>query len=108
MPDTLTSVLHPHDPVYQLNRRNMLDAPSNGLVHAANQVTAIDNAALGSTVLSSELGSVNYVASTYNRVTFPIAVFATGRGVSFKELAAVSAGGANYNPAQTELTNGMI
>lgn len=83
-------------------------APSNGLVHAANQVTAIDGNALGSSVLSSELGSVSYASSTYNRVTFPIAVFATGRGVSFKELAAVQAGGAAYNPAQTEMTNGML
>ena len=83
-------------------------APSNGLVHAANQVTAIDGASIGGSVLSSELGTVNYQSSVYNRVTFPIGVFATGRGVSFKELAAVNQGGANYNPAQTELSNGML
>ncbi len=83
-------------------------APSNGLVHAANQVTAVDGQSLGSSVLSGELSTVNYQQSTYNRVSYPIAVFGTGRGVSFKELAAVQAGGAAYNPAQTELTNGMI
>jgi hypothetical protein len=81
--------------------------PANGLVHAATQITSPDSSSLGSTVVS-ELGSVGYVASTYNRVTFPVAVFATGRGISFKELAAVSQGGAPYDPSKTEMANGMV
>ena len=81
--------------------------PANGLVHAANQVTAIDNQALGSSLISTDVGVVNYFASTYNRVTFPIAIFAQGRGVSIREAAAVQAGGSAYNPAQTELGNAM-
>ena len=55
--------------------------PANGLVHAANQITTPDPAALGSTAIT-ELGVVNYAASTYVRATYPIAVLATGRGVS--------------------------
>jgi len=81
--------------------------PANGLVHAFNQITTPDSAALGSTIIT-ELGTVNYVASTYVRQTAPIAVFATGRGLSIKELAAVQQGGAPYDPQKTELTNGMI
>lgn len=82
-------------------------APSNGLVHAANQITALDSGGLGSSLLASEITAVTYDRSTYNRVTFPIAIFAQGRGVTFKETAAVQAGGAAYNPAQTELANAM-
>lgn len=81
--------------------------PSNGLVHAANQITSPDPAAFGSTVIS-ELGTVTYAASTYVRQTYPITVFGTGRGVSFKEMAAVQAGGAPYDTQKTELSNGMI
>lgn len=82
--------------------------PSNGLVHAATQITSPESAySLGNTVIT-ELGSVNYVASTYNRATFPIAVFATGRGVGLKEMAAVRQGGANYDPMKSEMANGMV
>lgn len=81
--------------------------PSNGLVHAFNQITSPDSSALGSTIIS-ELGSVSYVSSSFVRQTAPIAVFATGRGVSIKEIAAVSAGGAPYDPQKTEMSNGMI
>lgn len=64
-------------------------------MHAANQITSPDaNTALGGTIIT-ELGTVSYTASAFNRVTYPIAVFATGRGVGIKELAAVSAGGAH-------------
>lgn len=64
-------------------------APANGLVHAATQITSPDAVnALGATVIT-ELGTVTYVNSGYARATFPVAVFATGRGVSFKEVAAV-------------------
>lgn len=81
--------------------------PANGLVHAANQITSPDTSALGSTIIASDLGTVSYVASNFVRQTYPIAIFATGRGVSLKELAAVQAGGAPYDPQRTELTNGM-
>ena len=83
--------------------------PANGLVHSATQITSPDTGAtgsgysLGGTVIN-ELGSVTYVSSAYNRVTFPIAVFATGRGVGLKELAAVRAGGAAYDPMRTEMS----
>jgi hypothetical protein len=80
---------------------------ANGLVHAFNQITSPDSSAAQSTIIS-ELGTVNYVSSSYQRGTAPIAVFATGRGVGIKELAAVSAGGAPYDPQKTELANGMI
>jgi hypothetical protein len=81
-------------------------AQSNGLVHAWNQMTSPDNTnALGGTVIA-ELGSVTYTATAFARQTAPIAVLATGRGVGIKELAAVQAGGANYDPMQTELVNG--
>lgn len=83
--------------------------PANGLTHVANQITAPDSGSLGSTVIT-ETGTVNYTAGTYNRLTFPIAVFATGRGVSFKEIAAVQAGGSPpaYSPELTEMSNGMV
>lgn len=79
--------------------------PSNGLVHAATQMTAPDTNSLGSSVIT-ELGSVGFTNTSYNRATFPIAVFATGRGVSFKEVAAVNQGGAPYDPTKTEMANG--
>lgn len=83
--------------------------PANGLTHVANQITAPDSGSLGSTVIT-ETGTVPYTAGLYNRLTFPIAVFATGRGVSFKEIAAVQAGGSppNYSPELTEMSNGMV
>jgi hypothetical protein len=81
--------------------------PSNGLVHAANQITAPDAGALGSSVIT-ELGTVSYASSTYQRATFPIAVFAQGRGVSLKEIAAVQQGGAPYDPSKQELADGIV
>lgn len=79
---------------------------ANGLVHAFNQMTAPDGNGLGSSAIS-ELGTVGYNQTTFARQTANIAVLATGRGVSFKEQAAVAAGGAPYNPLATELANGM-
>lgn len=79
---------------------------ANGLVHAFNQMTAPDGNALGSSAIS-ELGTVTYNQTTFSRQTANIAVLATGRGVSFKEQAAVAGGGAPYNPLATELANGM-
>lgn len=81
--------------------------PSNGLVHAADQVIAPDGSALGSSVVS-ELGTVSYTSSDYQRATFPIAVFAQGRGVSLKEIAAVRQGGAPYDPSKQELADAII
>jgi hypothetical protein len=81
--------------------------PANGLVHAFNQITSPDASAFQSTIIA-ELGSVNYVSSSYLRQTAPVAVFATGRGVGIKELAAVQAGGAPYDPSKNEMSNGMI
>lgn len=77
--------------------------PANGLVHAFNQITSPDSTdALGGTIIT-ELGTVSYVSSTYVRQTAPIAVFGTGRGISFKEMSAVAQGGAPYDPQKTEL-----
>lgn len=58
----------------------------------------------------TETGTVSYTAGTYDKLTFPIGVFATGRGVSFKEIAAVEAGGSPpaYSPELTEMANGMV
>lgn len=81
--------------------------PANGLVHAYNQITSPDTNGFQSTVIS-ELGTVNYTTSSFVRQTAPVAVFATGRGVSIKEMAAVQAGGAPYDPQKTEMANGMI
>jgi len=80
---------------------------SNGLVHAYNQMTAPDGSSLGGSIIT-ELGSVSYQQTTFARQTANIAVFATGRGVSFKEQGAVAAGGAPYNPLATELANAMV
>ncbi|OLE94890.1 MAG: hypothetical protein AUI84_07060 [Delftia sp. 13_1_40CM_3_66_6] len=58
----------------------------------------------------SETGTVSYTTGAYDKLTFPIGVFATGRGVTFKEIAAVSAGGSPpaYSPELTEMSNGMV
>lgn len=56
----------------------------------------------------TELGTVSYASSDYQRATYPIAVFAQGRGVSIKELAAVQAGGAPYEPMQIEMTDAIV
>lgn len=81
--------------------------PANGLVHAFNQIVSPDPNGFQSTLIS-ELGTVTATASVYQRQTAPIAVFGTMRGVSIKELAAVQAGGAPYDPQKTEMANGMI
>jgi hypothetical protein len=82
--------------------------PSNGLVHVAARVTSPDSGAQGSTLIA-ETGTVPYSSGSYDRLTFPIAVFATGRGVTFKETAAVNQGGSppSYSPELTEMANGM-
>lgn len=85
--------------------------PANGLVHTAMQITAAEHAyTQGSypTSLITEVGTVGYVNGDYARATFPIAIFAQGRGVGLKELAAVQAGGVNYDPMGMEMSNAMI
>lgn len=86
-------------------------AQANGIVHTAVQITAAESGYTpGSqpTSLISEVGTVGYVNGAYARATFPIAVFAQGRGVGLKEIAAVSAGGVNYDPMGLEMANAMI
>lgn len=80
--------------------------PSNGLVHASTQITEPATGSAGSSFLS-ELGTVPYETANYNRATWPIAVLADGRGVSFKEIAAVAQGGAGYNPRELEEESAM-
>src|SRR5256885_2617155 len=82
---------------------------SNGLLHQATRVTSPDSGSAGSTLIS-ETGTVSYTTGAYDKLTFPIGVFATGRGVTFKEIAAVSAGGSPpaYSPELTEMSNGMV
>lgn len=83
--------------------------PANGLVHTATQITTPESGYTGApTSWTSEVATFNYVNGAYNRVTFPIAIFAQGRGVGLKELAAVSAGGVNYDPMGLEMSNAMI
>lgn len=79
---------------------------NKSVIHAYNQITAFDGASLGSSIIT-ELGTVGYQVSQYNRASANIAVFATGRGASFKEQAAVRAGGVQYDVLATELSNGM-
>jgi hypothetical protein len=83
--------------------------PSNGLVHAFNQITTpASGSSLFGTVLATELTGVGFVRSNFVRQTAPVAVFATGRGASFKETAAVRQGGVQYDVLGTELADGMI
>lgn len=82
--------------------------PSNGLVHAYNQITAPGNGAnTVNNYLITELGTVTDDTSTYVRKTTNIAVMATRRGISIKEGHAVQQGGAPYNPEALEIQNGM-
>lgn len=76
--------------------------PSNGLVHAYNQITAY-----GAALWQTETGTVTDDANTYNRVTSAIGVLATRRGVTLKEQFAVAQGGAPYNSLATELSGGV-
>lgn len=82
-------------------------AQSNGLVHAFEQMTAVDSQALGASLIS-ELGSVPYDHSVLARQTTPISVFAQGRGVSFKEEAAVRAGGMDFKPLSIEMASAVV
>jgi hypothetical protein len=70
-------------------------------------MTAPDTLALGGSLIS-ELGTVSYTNTTLQRQTTPISVFATGRGVSIKEEAAIKAGGMNWDAPAIELGNAMV
>lgn len=80
---------------------------SNGLSHTYEQMTAPDSQSLGGSLIS-ELGSVSYDHSVLARQTTPISVFAQGRGVSFKEEAAVRAGGMDFKPLSIEMSSAMV
>lgn len=76
--------------------------PSNGLVHAYNQITSF-----GDAEFMPELGTVTDDRSTYVRATTNIAILATRRGVSLKGAFAVRAGGAGFDPEQLEIQGGL-
>jgi len=80
--------------------------PSNGLVHAYNQITSVGTLDQ-SQITIDELGTVNDDTAEYARKTTNIAVFAQRRGISLKQQLAVRQGGAPYNPEATELAAGM-
>src|SRR6266568_920519 len=50
---------------------------SNGLVHAATQITSVSSGSAYSSFIS-ELGTAPYETSAYNRATWPIAVMSNG------------------------------
>jgi hypothetical protein len=90
-------------PFYEL----LPKVPANGLTHAYDVMTTPDPNMTGtsntlSTVVN-ELGTVSFTASTYVRQTANVAVFAVGRGVSFKEMAAIKGGGMAWDPTKMEL-----
>src|SRR5579859_2883678 len=83
--------------------------PANGLTHAFNQITAAaSGSSLFGTVLATELTNVAAARSNFVQKTAPVSVFATLRGASFKELAAVRQGGVAYDVLGTELADGMV
>jgi hypothetical protein len=76
--------------------------PSNGLVHAYNQMTSF-----GDAQFMAELGTVTDDRSTFVRQTTNIAILATRRGVSLKGGFAIRAGGGGYDPEQIEIQSGL-
>lgn len=82
---------------------------ANGLVHTAMQITSPEQGYSGTpTSLMDEVSQVAYKNGVYQRATYPIAVFAQGRGVGLKEIAAVTAGGVNYDPMGMEMSHAMV
>lgn len=77
--------------------------PANGLVHAYVRWTGY-----GDAQFMSELGTVSDDLATYDRVTTPISVLATRRGVSLKAQFATLQGGAGFNPEAIEMQAGLI
>lgn len=84
--------------------------PSNGLVYAYDVTTSPDpNMTATSNTISTvvtDLATVPFTTGVYARQTSNIAVFALGRGASFKEMAAVRAGGMAFSPIDLELAGG--
>lgn len=76
--------------------------PSNGLVHAYNQMTSY-----GDADWIGELDTVTDDRGTYVRQITNIGILATRRGVSLKSQFAVLQGGAGFNPERLELQAGM-
>src|SRR6185312_2363819 len=102
---TLHQLLVSEFPAWERLRKK----PANGLVHAFNQITSpASGAAAFASVLATELTGVTYQRSNFVRQTASVAVLATGRGSSFKELAAVRQGGVTYDVLGTELADGMV
>jgi hypothetical protein len=76
--------------------------PSNGLVHAYQQVTTP-----GDADFIGETQVVPSHTSTFVQQTTPIAIVGSERAVSLKSQAAVDAGGMNFNLGQEELENAV-
>lgn len=76
--------------------------PANGLVHTYQQITDF-----GEAVFMGELGTVTDDKSTYVRQTTNIAIVATRRGVSLKNLFAAQQSGSGFNPENLELQGGL-
>lgn len=74
--------------------------PSNGLVHAYQQVTSP-----GDAEFIGETQIVPPSVSTFVQATTPIAIVGSERAISLKSQAAVDAGGMNFNLGQEELEN---
>ena len=74
--------------------------PSNGLVHAYQQVTSP-----GDAEFIGETQVVPPSTSTFVQATTPIAIVGSERAISLKSQAAVDAGGMNFNLGQEELEN---
>lgn len=94
-------------PLYETIRK----VPGNGLTHAFDVMTTPDSnmSATSNTVstLITELATVSFTASTYQRKTTTISLFGVGRGVSFLETAAVRGGGMAFDPLKMELAGGV-
>lgn len=76
--------------------------PSNGLVHAYNQMTSY-----GDADWIGELDTVTDDRGTYVRQITNVGILATRRGVSLKSQFATLQGGAGFNPERLELRAGM-
>jgi len=82
--------------------QRMRKVPSNGLVHAFNQITSY-----GDAQFMPELGTVVDDNNVYNRATSPVAVLARRVGVSLKSQFAVQQGGAGYNLEELEIEGAL-
>jgi hypothetical protein len=76
--------------------------PANGLMHTYQQVTSF-----GGAEFMGELGTVTDDKSTYERQTTNVAIVATRRGVTLKNLYAAQQSGSGFNPESLELNYGL-